>query len=164
NIKDVYAIGDCAQQRSFIGLRKPVEAVWYTGRIMGGTLAQTLTGKRTAYTPGNWFNSAKFFDIEYQTYGWVWAEPREGEQHFHWKHKNENKAITVAYQTENRKFTGINTFGIRMRQEVFDRWLNENRSIDFVMEHLKEANFDPEFYDTHEKEIYRSFRSNLQEA
>ena len=164
NIKDVYAIGDCAQQRTAIGLRKPVEAVWYTGRIMGGTLAQTLTGKRTAYAPGNWFNSAKFFDIEYQTYGWVWAEPKDVEQHFHWKHKSENKAITVAYQTENRKFTGINTFGIRMRQEVFDRWLNMNRSIDFVMEHLNEANFDPEFYDTHEKEIYGSFKNNLQEA
>jgi len=61
NIPDVYAIGDCAQQETAIGLRKPVEAVWYTGRIMGETLAHTLTGERTAYQPGNWFNSAKFF-------------------------------------------------------------------------------------------------------
>ncbi|HEA30972.1 MAG TPA: FAD-dependent oxidoreductase, partial [Leeuwenhoekiella sp.] len=35
NISDVYAIGDCAQQHEAIGLRKPVEAVWYTGRMMG---------------------------------------------------------------------------------------------------------------------------------
>jgi hypothetical protein len=27
--------------------------------------------------PGHWFNSAKFLDIEYQTYGWVWAEAKE---------------------------------------------------------------------------------------
>jgi hypothetical protein len=42
-----------------------------TGRMMGEALAQTLTGKPTQYKPGHWFNSAKFLDIEYQTYGWV---------------------------------------------------------------------------------------------
>jgi hypothetical protein len=36
-----------------------------------------LTGTPTEYKPGHWFNSAKFLDIEYQTYGWVWAEAKE---------------------------------------------------------------------------------------
>jgi NAD(P)H-nitrite reductase large subunit len=71
NINDIYAIGDCAEQREAIGLRRPVEAVWYTGRMMGEALAQTLCGHKTPYNPGHWFNSAKFLDIEYQTYGWV---------------------------------------------------------------------------------------------
>ncbi|WP_089666889.1 FAD/NAD(P)-binding oxidoreductase [Gramella sp. MAR_2010_147] len=164
NIPEVYAIGDCAQQRTAIGLRKPVEAVWYTGRIMGETLAKTLTGDRTAYQPGNWFNSAKFFDIEYQTYGWVWAKPKENEQHFHWRHETDLKAITISYNTETNEFLGINTFGIRMRQEIFDLWLNENRKIDHVLANLKLANFDPEFYDSHEKEIFESFKNNLQET
>jgi len=164
NIKDVYAIGDCAQQREAIGLRKPVEAVWYTGRIMGETLAKTLTEDRVAYQPGNWFNSAKFFDIEYQTYGWVWPRPKENEQHFYWKHESGLKAITISYHTETREFLGINTFGIRMRQEVFDLWLDEHKKIDYVLANLKVANFDPEFYETHEKEIFRSFKNNLQEA
>ncbi|MGB2686052.1 MAG: FAD-dependent oxidoreductase, partial [Olleya sp.] len=35
NIKDVYAIGDCAEQHEAIGNRRPIEAVWYTGRMMG---------------------------------------------------------------------------------------------------------------------------------
>ncbi|HAJ82764.1 MAG TPA: FAD-dependent oxidoreductase, partial [Zunongwangia profunda] len=35
NIPNVYAIGDCAEQQEAIGQRKPVEAVWYTGRMMG---------------------------------------------------------------------------------------------------------------------------------
>jgi len=164
NIPHVYSIGDCAQQREAIGLRKSVEAVWYTGRIMGETLAKTLTGDRTAYQPGNWFNSAKFFDIEYQTYGWVWPEPKATEQHFHWQHESGLKAITIAFDTETRELLGINTFGIRMRQEVIDLWLNENRKIDHVLSNLKLANFDPEFYDRHEKEIFRSFKNNLQEA
>ena len=164
NIPDVFAIGDCAQQKKPIGLRKPIEAVWYTGRIMGETLAQTLTGNRTAYQPGNWFNSAKFFDIEYQTYGWVWPKPLENEQHFYWQHENEPKAVTLSYDTETKKFLGINTFGIRMRQGVIDNWLNEEKKIDHVLANLRKANFDPEFYDRHEQEIFSSFKNNLQEA
>ncbi|QYA24558.1 FAD-dependent oxidoreductase [Gramella sp. MT6] len=164
NIPDVYSIGDCAQQRESIGLRKPVEAVWYTGRIMGETLANTLTGVRTAYQPGNWFNSAKFFDIEYQTYGWVWPELNPREQHFYWQHESGQKAITINFDTETRRFLGVNTFGIRMRQEVINLWLDENRTIDHVLANLKLANFDPEFYDRHEKEIFRSFKNNLQEV
>ena len=71
NIPDVYAIGDCAEQHKPIGNRRAIEAVWYTGRMMGETLAQTICGNKTEYKPGHWFNSAKFLDIEYQTYGWV---------------------------------------------------------------------------------------------
>ncbi|MCM8570894.1 NAD(P)/FAD-dependent oxidoreductase [Gramella jeungdoensis] len=162
NMPDVYAIGDCVQHREKIGQRKSVEAVWYTGRIMGETVARSLTGKRTAYEPGNWFNSAKFFDIEYQTYGWVWPEPKEEESHFYWQHQKEPKAITIAYNKESGEFLGINTFGIRMRHEVLDRWLTEKKSIEFVLANLKLANFDPEFYDRYEKEIFRSFKNNLQ--
>jgi NADPH-dependent 2,4-dienoyl-CoA reductase/sulfur reductase-like enzyme len=164
NIPDVYAIGDCAQQREVIGQRKAVEAVWYTGRMMGETLAQTLTGNKMKYNPGNWFNSAKFFDIEYQTYGWVWSQPKKNEQHFHWQHKDNTKAITIAFDTETSQFLGINTFGIRMRHEVYDRWLNEKRSISYVLANLKEANFDPEFYTRHEKEIFRSFKNELEKV
>lgn len=154
---DVYAIGDCAEQRHAIGQRRPVEAVWYTGRMMGETLAQTLCGNKTAYKPGHWFNSAKFLDIEYQTYGWVFSKPIDGNAHFHWKHPQENICITIEYHLADNKFVGINTFGIRMRHEVFDRWLTEERTIEFVIEHLTEANFDPEFFKQYEQEIKLSF-------
>ena len=60
NIKNVYAIGDCAEQHEAIGQRRNIEAVWYTGRMMGETVAQTLCGNKTEYKPGHWFNSAKF--------------------------------------------------------------------------------------------------------
>ncbi len=164
SIPDVYAIGDCVQHRENIGRRKSVEAVWYTGRIMGETIAQTLTGNRIKYNPGNWFNSAKFFDIEYQTYGWVFPEPREPEVHFHWQHDKEPKAVTIAYDKNSGEFLGINTFGIRMRHEIVDSWLTEKKNIEYVLSNLRQANFDPEFYDRHEKEIFRSFKKNLQEA
>jgi NAD(P)H-nitrite reductase large subunit len=153
NIENIYAIGDCAQQREPIGNRRPIEAVWYTGRMMGEALAQTICGNKMKYNPGHWFNSAKFFDIEYQTYGWVFAQPKEGNSHYHWKHEDDTKCITIEYVEDSNLFLGINTFGIRMKHEVFDKWLTEKRSADYVMEHLREANFDPEFYKSFEKDI-----------
>jgi NADPH-dependent 2,4-dienoyl-CoA reductase/sulfur reductase-like enzyme len=157
NIAGVYAIGDCAQQETAIGMRKAVEAVWYTGRIMGETLAQTLAGKRTAYDPGHWFNSAKFFDIEYQTYGWVWAKKRPYENQFYWEHPSGKKAIRISYDKDSRIFLGINCFGTRMRQEFFNEVLASKISVDAVIKNLHKANFDPEMYDRHEQMIRFAF-------
>ena len=163
NVPNIYAIGDCAEQHEAIGLRRPVEAVWYTGRMMGETVAQTICGNKIEYKPGHWFNSAKFLDIEYQTYGWVFAKPKDYETQFHWKHDDETKCITVSYHKETGEFLGINTFGIRMRHEVFDQWLTDKKDIHYVMKNLSQANFDPEFYKKHESSILTSFqKSQLQ--
>ena len=164
NIPYVYAIGDCAEQHEGIDQRRPIEAVWYTGRMMGETLAQTICGNRIQYKPGHWFNSAKFLDIEYQTYGWVFGEKGrpDYEKHFHWKHEDDTKCITVAYHKDTHLFLGINTFGIRMRHEVFDKWLTEKRDVDFVINHLPEANFDPEFYSHYEAEILSTYNNQSQ--
>ena len=161
NVPDVYAIGDCAEQRKAIGQRRPIEAVWYTGRMMGETVAKSICGERTTYQPGQWFNSAKFLDIEYQTYGWVSATPKEGNEHFHWMHPDGKKCITIEYQTVTRRFEGINTFGIRMRHEIFDKWLNEGKNVDHVIENLHETNFDPEFFKRFETSIHASFHKQL---
>jgi NAD(P)H-nitrite reductase large subunit len=164
NVPDVYAIGDCAEQLEAIYQRKPIEAVWYTGRMMGETVAQTICGKKMAYQPGHWFNSAKFFDIEYQTYGWVFPKPRENEAHFHWKHEDDTKCMTVCFDKNTNEFLGINTFGIRLRHAIFDTWLTEKRDVDYVMNHLSEANFDPEFYKRFEKDILSAYSSELKLA
>lgn len=159
NVTDVYAIGDCAEQHEAIGQRRNIEAVWYTGRMMGETVAQTICGNKTEYKPGHWFNSAKFLDIEYQTYGWVFNErnKQENEAYFQWQHPTKNICITISYDTITNKFLGINTFGIRMRHEIFDRWLTEDQSIAYVLEYLADANFDPEFYKLYEAEIVAKF-------
>ncbi len=162
NVKDVYAIGDCAEQHEAIGNRRPIEAVWYTGRMMGETVAQTICGNRIEYKPGHWFNSAKFLDIEYQTYGWVFGKKgmQDYEKQFHWRHPEDNVCVTVAFHKDTKLFLGINTFGIRMRHEIFDRWLTEGRDVDYVMEHLADANFDPEFYKQYEQEIVTKYNAD----
>lgn len=145
NCKDVFAIGDCAQQRTKIGNRNTIEAVWYTGRMMGETLAQTICGNKTPYKPGNWFNSAKFFDIEYQTYGWVFPKNKAGVDDFYWLNENEEKCLHFQFEKNSRKFLGVNAFGIRLRHEIIDKWLTEELPIEQVISQFSKANFDKEF-------------------
>jgi len=161
NLASVYAIGDCAELREPLSHRNAIEAVWYVGRMMGETLAQSLTKTPTAYTPGHWFNSAKFFDIEYQTYGQISPQSHPEENHFCWKHPSENYMVRLAYHPISRLFLGINTFGIRMRHEVFDRWLNDQATIETVMANLSQANFDPEFYTQYEPQIIAAWQNQF---
>lgn len=159
NIPNIYAVGDCAEIQQPQPGRRPIEAVWYTGKIMGQTLAKTLAGQKTAYNPGNWFNSAKFFDIEYQTYGLAPAKLSENQEEYYWE--KENKAVRIVFRKENRVFEGINTFGIRMRQDFFEKVLDRNESVDFVIKNLEKANFDPEFFKKFEKEIKQEFSKQM---
>jgi NADPH-dependent 2,4-dienoyl-CoA reductase/sulfur reductase-like enzyme len=162
NISNIYAIGDCAQFKNSPGEnRRNIEQVWYTGRMHGETLAQTICAKKTAYQPGNWFNSAKFLDIEYQTYGWVFPKLKDNETDFYWEDTTEEKALHFVFDKEEQTFIGINTFGIRLRHDVFDQWLNENRSIHYVVENFQKANFDPEFYKNIEQDLIAEFNSKF---
>ncbi|MEL6276217.1 MAG: FAD/NAD(P)-binding oxidoreductase, partial [Bacteroidota bacterium] len=63
SLANIYAIGDCAQLHDPMPGRRPIEAIWYTGRMMGEVVAYNILGKPVAYDPGIWFNSAKFLDI-----------------------------------------------------------------------------------------------------
>jgi len=100
NIQEVFAIGDCAQFREPLQGRKPIEQIWYTGRMHGETLARTICGERTAYRPGPWFNSAKFFDIEYQVYGDVKNVPAADEENFYWEHPHGKKSVRIVSEKE----------------------------------------------------------------
>lgn len=164
NIPHVYALGDCAQHRKAPAGRRPVEQVWYTGRMMGESLGKTLGGQKTAYNPGHWFNSAKFFDIEYQTYGMVLGKLQEGEETFYWQHPTENIAIRLVFNKASFQFIGINVYGIRLRHELFDKWLNEHQSVLHILEHFNDANFDPEFYKNHSSAILAAFNKQFKTA
>ena len=159
NIPDVYAIGDCVEHENPQKGRKKLEQIWYTGRIMGETIARTITGKRTKYQPGVFFNSAKFFDIEYQTYGQVPAELPEDTKTFYWEHSSGRICVRINYTAENQAVTGMNTFGIRMRHEVWDEWISSAKRIEYVLENLSKANFDPEFFKQHEAEILKKYNT-----
>jgi len=164
NVKDIYAIGDCAEQREPQNNRKSIEAVWYVGRMMGETVAQTLCGNQTAYQPGNWYNSAKFFDVEYQTYGNVIPKADEHIGDFYWEDVKHEKAIHIQFTKTDERFLGINTFGIRMRHVVIDHWLSRQMKLEEVISRLQEANFDKEFSKKFEKHIQASYQEKFSKA
>jgi NAD(P)H-nitrite reductase large subunit len=153
-IKDVYAIGDCAEHYTAKPPRNTIDATWYTGKIMGATLAQTITGNKTAYQQNQWYNSAKFFDIEYHTYGTVGSKPYFNNEHFNWNDTNRGKSFTIEYQAKNRTVKGINTLGIQLRQQVVNSWLDEGVSIDYLINHIAQACFHSEF----EKRYFESIQ------
>lgn len=153
NVEDVYALGDCAQFKDAAPGRKHLEQVWYTGRMMGEALGRTLAGQRTMYQPGIWFNSAKFFDIEYQTYGFVEPNPTEGHVHFYWEHPEKNICLRIVCSAKGDRVIGINALGMRLRHEICERWIEKRVDLAYVITHLADANFDPELYRTYEKDI-----------
>jgi NAD(P)H-nitrite reductase large subunit len=157
SIPGIFAIGDCVERTYPLEGRKSIEQVWYTARMMGEVVAQTICGIKTPYEPGPWFNSAKFFDIEYQTYGLVSNSLQEDEAELYWEHPSGLKAMHIVWNKRNNQFKGINTFGIRLRHESFDRWLRDKMEIEFVVDRLSQANFDPEFSERHESEIRNQF-------
>ncbi len=161
SVEDVYAIGDCAEFREPVSGRRPIEQVWYTGKFMGETLAHTLTGNRVAYNPGHWFNSAKFFDIEYQTYGDVKSKLEANQAEFVYQHPTEDVLLHFVFDAQSHRFVGINNFGIRLRHLVFNEWLNKEATMEEVLTDLRAANFDPEFFTTYEEEIVNQFNQQF---
>lgn len=157
NVPDVYAIGDCAQIREPRPGRRPIEAVWYTGRMMGETAAYNVCGKPVAYDPGIWFNSAKFMDIEYQVYGDVRANPPANHASVYWEHPGGRKSIRIVYDRETSAVLGFNLMGVRYRQEVCNKWLAGRTQVEEVLRNLGLANFDPEFYAEYEKEVIETY-------
>ncbi|MCB0629694.1 MAG: FAD/NAD(P)-binding oxidoreductase [Saprospiraceae bacterium] len=157
NLPDVYAIGDCVQLRNPRSGRRPIEAVWYTGRMMGETVAHTICGNPQVYDPGIWFNSAKFLDIEYQIYGDVPAKLPEGIQSLYWEHPNGRKAIRINYREDNTAVTGFHLMGVRYRHEVCEKWIATQTSVETVLQDLGLANFDPEFFREYEEEVVRTY-------
>jgi NADPH-dependent 2,4-dienoyl-CoA reductase/sulfur reductase-like enzyme len=157
NVPDVYAAGDCAEFRTPRPRHPKVEQLWYTGRMQAETLARTLCGDRTAYDRGIWFNSAKFFDIEYQTYGFVSNIPLPDEDSLFWEHEDHKHSIRIVYLAKSEEVIGFNLLGVRYRQDVCRRWIQEKRTVRYVLEHLGEANFDPEFFGEMEPAVVEAF-------
>ncbi len=176
NQPDVYAIGDCAELRQPQDGRRNIEAIWYTGRMMGETVAYnlladfksqeqrpsinnrqsfpTLVGiNRQSYNPGIWFNSAKFFDIEYQVYGDIRPQLPDNQSTLYWEHADGKKSIRINFQRESGVVLGFNLLGVRYRHEVCEKWIKEGTHIETVLQNLGLANFDPEFSKQYEAEL-----------
>jgi NAD(P)H-nitrite reductase large subunit len=154
NVDGVYAVGDCAEIVTEGDARNIIQAVWYTGRMQGEVVGRAVLGLDAHYDPGVWFNSAKFFDLEYQVYGTVPGEQSpDQEESVYWQADDGRRSCRIVLRGD--KVIGFNLLGIRFRHRVCERWIQEERSLDDVLKNLKEACFDPELYRRWDREIVR---------
>ncbi|NNE46776.1 MAG: FAD-dependent oxidoreductase [Rhodothermales bacterium] len=141
---DVYAIGDCAQFIDPTVAHRPIEQLWYTARKHGKTVARTICGSPTRYERGAFFNSAKFFTLEYQTYGDIRSDLPDTQETLLWHNRSGRRLVRINFDSESRRVVGFNAFGVRLRHEVCEKWLLEGAVVDRVLPQLSLADFDPE--------------------
>ncbi|MFW2387755.1 MAG: NAD(P)/FAD-dependent oxidoreductase [Polyangiales bacterium] len=139
--QDVFAAGDCASVRWFDGTRRP-EQLWYTARDQGRVAGKRLLGDASGYERGTWYNSAKLMDVEYTTVGLVnWK--LDGESSWFFEETGTVRSTTRLVVRDER-VVGFNMLGRRWDHSVLSQWLEERRSLDWVLAHLNEAAFDTE--------------------
>ena len=161
NVPNVYAVGDCTEfVREGIGYRT-IDQLWYTGRKEGQAVARIITGDTRGYAPGPFFNSAKFFNVEYQTYGTIAPDLPEDQETLCWQHPSKPKLIRINYERESERVVGFNLMGVRYRQDVCHRWLAEERTIREILPKLEEANFDREFDERYEAALRAQYRERF---
>jgi NADPH-dependent 2,4-dienoyl-CoA reductase/sulfur reductase-like enzyme len=158
SVPGVFAAGDCAEIRPRNGGRGLVQQVWYTGRGQGEVAGEVIAGRDRAYEPGIWYNSAKFLDLEYQVYGRVNMRV-EGEENLYWEHPGGRHAMRLVHI--GGTVIGLNFMGIRYRHRVCEGWIKEGCSVEFVLDHLAEGNFDPEFFARQENNIADVLRAQF---
>jgi NADPH-dependent 2,4-dienoyl-CoA reductase/sulfur reductase-like enzyme len=148
---DVWAAGDCANVTWADGSRRP-EQLWYTARDQGRLAARSLLGDEAAYRRGTWYNSAKFFDLEYTTAGWVpvllnWDNtPLDpGPDIHYWYQRVPGRYESQRVVLKGERVIGFNMLGSRWNHEPLMQWIEERRNLDYVLRHLPEAQFDEEF-------------------
>jgi NADPH-dependent 2,4-dienoyl-CoA reductase/sulfur reductase-like enzyme len=147
---DVWAAGDCANVTWFDGSRRP-EQLWYTARDQGRLAARSMLGDEVAYRRGTWYNSAKFFDIEYTTAGWVPAtlgpdgDPVEPPADLRtWFQRVPGRFESQRIVVKGDRVVGFNMLGSRWNHEPLLDWIHERRPLEWVLKHLPEAQFDEE--------------------
>ncbi len=162
NLPDIYAAGDCAE---LTAENNVVEQLWYTARMQGETVAHSICGNRMPYRRGIPFNSAKFFHLEFQSYGLVNPENLTDTNSFFWQLPGKNTSIRINYEQQAGKpVCGFVLMGIRFRQEVCESWIREGAPLEQVLENLRSAFFDPEFAPDHTSAVIDHYRKQFPES
>jgi hypothetical protein len=110
-----------------------------------------MLGDDVSYRRGTWYNSAKFFDLEWTTAGFVPSlldldnnrvEPAANVRA--WFQRTPGTFVSQKVVTRDDRVIGFNMLGSRWNHEPLLAWIEERRTLDFVLEHLHEAQFDEE--------------------
>ncbi len=137
-IPGIYGAGDCAERDT--GEGPGVAAVWYAARDMGAAVGRTMAGEKTPYRPGPWYNSAKFFDLEYTCAGRFLPAPGDSE----WHREDENGRNSIRIVHSSGEVLGFSMIGSRWDHRVLLDFIARRTSLDDTLSRLDSARFDPE--------------------
>jgi NADPH-dependent 2,4-dienoyl-CoA reductase/sulfur reductase-like enzyme len=138
SLPGVFAAGDCAEVE-LDGSAPFVEQIWYSAKRQGRLAAHSMLGEPVEYAPPVFFNSSKFFEIEYTTVGRIAPAARA----FYFRYPGKDVSLRIAEQGGSVK--AFNMLGSRWDHNQFERWIEQRRSLDDCMDRLHQAQFDVEF-------------------
>ncbi len=141
-LPNVWAAGDCAEID--IGTRPGlIETIWYSAKRHGKLAGLSMAGEKVEYHPPLFYNSTKFFEIEFTTVGDC-VDIADGATTLF--RKMPGKPISQRIVTnDDDEVVGFNMLGSRFDHRVLEQWIIEKRDLDYVRRHLEDAQFDVEF-------------------
>src|ERR1700748_470291 len=78
-------------------------------------------------------------------------------KNFYWSNPTGKISLYFAYNEISGCVNEINTFGINLRLGIIEKWIREGKNIYYVLLHLADAVFDPEFFRICEGQIISKF-------
>lgn len=154
NYPGIFAAGDVAEI-FFENGQSQNYLLWYTaekmGKLAGENLYRYLNGKPLIkWEKGLWYNSAKFFSLDWQYFG---LEPnlREGEKELFFEFCHGEKILRIV--THNETITALSSLGLRLRESFCKKILLEKQKLSHLKEEIQNLFFDPEFYPEYFREV-----------
>jgi NADPH-dependent 2,4-dienoyl-CoA reductase/sulfur reductase-like enzyme len=150
SLPNVYACGDCseiivASEASFENPGATLqETIWYSAKLQGECCAGSILGDSVTYRPPLFFNSTKFFGMEFTTVGNVQIEAAQHPELFI-AHPKRRASLRIVYEASSKVVLAFNILGARVDHEVLARWITEGRSLEYCQRHWSDAQFDVEF-------------------
>lgn len=141
SLPDAWSAGDCAEIRLQDGSAL-VEQIWYSAKRQGELAAHAMLGDTVAYRPPIFYNSSKFLEIEFTTVGRVMNAPK-GCVDFYRRIPGKQASIRILEHAG--AVVGFNMLGARWDNGRLEQWIYERRPLRYVIEHLRQAQFDVEF-------------------
>ena len=143
SLPGVYGAGDCIEIELDPKKEPLHEPIWYAARRHGELAARSMLDDDISYEPPIFYNSSKFFDIEYTTVGEVQDLPA-GTNTLYRRKPDAAVSQRIVVDGDNCVL-GFSMLGSRWDHTVLTRWIKENRNLDFVRRNLPDAQFDVEF-------------------
>jgi 3-phenylpropionate/trans-cinnamate dioxygenase ferredoxin reductase subunit len=150
SLPNVYACGDCTEILVGAGanFENPgatlQETIWYSAKLQGECCARSILGDQVTYEPPLFFNSTKFFELEFTTVGNVQLEAARHPAVFI-SHPKRRASLRIVYEASSTAVLAFNVLGARVDHDVLARWVTEGRSLGYCQLHWSDAQFDVEF-------------------